>query len=62
MMTLNATLTIPCVKLHTTTKLPRSVKEYFCFRINDEYSQADNSVKYRIMNKFINYIFPIDKF
>ena len=57
---LNATLHIPSVKLHTTTKLPPAGKEYLCFQINGKSSQAVMCVKSRIMTKVINYIPSID--
>ena len=59
---LNATIPIPYVKLHKTTKSPRAGKEYLSFQIYGRYSQAANCVKYRIMTKVINYILSIDTF
>ena len=59
---LHDTLPIPSVKLHTTTELPPSGKEYLCFQINGRYSHADQCVKYRIPDKAIDSILSIDTF
>ena len=59
---LNATLPIPYLKLHTTTKLPPAGEYYFCFQINSKYSQADKSIKYRIRIRVVDSIFSIDTF
>ena len=59
---LNATLTIPSVNLHTTTKLPPAGKEHLCFQINGKRSQTSKCVKSRIMTKVINYILSIVTF
>ena len=61
-MPFNATLNITSVKLHTTTKLPSTGKEYLCLQINGKYSQDAKCVKSRIMTKFIDYILSIDTF
>ena len=60
--TSNATLPIPYVKLHTTTKSPPYGKEYLCFQINGTFSQAANCVKYMIMTKVVNFILSDDTF
>ena len=59
---LNATLTIPYIKLHTTTKSPPVGKEYLCFQVNGKYSLAARCVKSRIMAKVIDSILSIDTF
>ena len=58
----NATLPIPYVKLHKTSKLSPDGKAYMCFKINGISSQAVKCFNYRIMNKVIDYILCIDKF
>ena len=60
--TLNATLPIPYVKLHTATELPPSGKEYLLFQINRKSSHAAQCVKSRIMNKVVYFILSIDTF
>ena len=59
---MNDTLPITSVKLHTTTELPPDGKEYLRFLINGKPSHAAQCVKYRTMNKAINYILSIDTF
>ena len=56
---LNATLTIASIKLHKTTELNPSGKEYLCFQINGKSSHAAQCVKSRIANKAIDYIISI---
>ena len=58
---LYATLSIPSIKLHTTTESPPAGRKFF-FLINDKSSRAAKCVKSRIMNKVINYILSIDEF
>ena len=60
MTPLNATLHIVSVKLHTTTELPPSGKEYLCFQINGKSSHAAQCVKSRIVNKDVDSILSID--
>ena len=60
--TLNDTLPIVSVKLHTTTELPPAGKEYFCFKINSKSSHDSQCAKSRIMNMAIDYIPLIHKF
>ena len=59
---LNDTLPIASVKLHTTTKLPPSGKEYFYFQINVKSSQAAKCVKFNIMTKVIDSFLSVDAF
>ena len=56
---LNATLPIPYIKLHTTTKLSPAGKEYLCFQINGKSSQATKCLKSRIITKVIISILSI---
>ena len=62
LMPLNATMTIPYVKLHTTTKLPPAGKKYLCFQMNGKSSPAAKCIKSRIVTKVIFSILSIDKF
>ena len=62
MTPLNATLPIPSIKLHTTTKLPPSGNEYVCLQINGKASRASKCVKSRIMTMVIDSILSIDIF
>ena len=59
---LNTTLPIVSVELHTTTKLPLVGKEYLCFQINSKFTHVAQCVKSRILNKAIYYIVSIDTF
>ena len=59
---LNDTLPILYVKLHTTTELPPSGKEYLSFHINSKSSHAAQCVKSRIMNKYIDSILSINTY
>ena len=60
--TLNATIPIAPVELHTTKKLPPAGKEYLCFQIHGRSSHAAQCVKSQIMNKAIDYILSIETF
>ena len=52
---LNATIPIASIKLHTTTESTPAGKEYLCFQINGKSSHAAQCIKSRIMNKAIDY-------
>ena len=59
---LNTTLPIAPVELHTTNKLPPVGKEYVCFQINSKSPRAAQCFKSLILNKSIYCILSIDTF
>ena len=56
------TLPLAPIELTKTTELPPVGKEYLCFQVNRKSPHADQFVKSRVLNKFIDSIIYIDIF